>query len=91
MFNRQHKELVMQYHTEHLRTCRRTIGANLKNIRLSKNLSLEEFSEQSGMNLVHIHKLEKGKTAPTVETLFRLACSLDISLERLFKGAGPFA
>ena len=80
----------MDYHIKHLKACRRVIGANLENIRLAKNLSLEEVSAQSGMNLVHIYRLEKGKTAPTIETLLRLACSLDIRLERLFKGVGPF-
>lgn len=73
----------MQYHTRNFRILRRTIGKNIKHYRLYRQLSLEELGNKTRLNLLTIHKLEKGKTLPTIERLYRLACALDIPLEYL--------
>ncbi len=91
----------MQYNRGELHACRHIIGKNLKQLRLAQHMPLEQCSAQeqfsvqeqcsvqNGLGLIYIHKLEKGKTSPRLNILFRFACCLDVSLEELFKDAGP--
>ena len=68
----------MEYSTRDFRQFKRTIGQNLKNIRLAKNISLEEMSRKTGLGLVFIHGLEQGKYQSDLHALFKLTTVLDI-------------
>ena len=50
---------------------------NLQQIRKQQRLSQEQLAELSGLNVRTIQRLEKG-SAPSLETLNRLAAALDI-------------
>ncbi|MDG1287806.1 MAG: helix-turn-helix transcriptional regulator [Rickettsiales bacterium] len=80
----------MQYSKPNFCALRRQIGFNIKDLRLNKNLSLEELSQRSAVDLLYIHKLERGKYTPELYTLLRLSCGLNVSLKRLFRKTGSF-
>lgn len=58
------------------------IGANIKAIRLSKNLSqVELVGLMSGeIDPTNISRIEAGRTNPTIYTLYRIASALEVNL-----------
>lgn len=54
------------------------IGNNLKNLRLSKNLSLGQLSEISGISKALLGQIEKGNNNPTINTLWKIANGLRV-------------
>lgn len=62
------------------------IGQNLKEKRLSRNLTQRELQELSGVDFAHIMKIEKGLLNVTVQTLYKLSealgCRLAIEILR---------
>lgn len=69
----------------------------LKNTRAKKEMSLREFSEYLGISHTYLDKLEKGVSnrngndiAPTIETLSKIADSLDIPLVEFMWQCGYF-
>jgi len=58
-------------------------GNHLREIRKSKELSLEDLCYEAEMELSQIYRIEKGKVNPTLSTLAALAKALDISLKEL--------
>jgi transcriptional regulator with XRE-family HTH domain len=52
-------------------------GAVLKEQRLEKNYSQATLAERSGLDRTYISLLERGKTQPTLETLFKIALALE--------------
>lgn len=59
------------------------IAANLRTIRLSKNMSQETVAYNAGVSLSQIHRLENGKINPSIMTLYRIASALDVSIHLL--------
>ena len=55
-------------------------GDNLKKIRLSKNLTLDELSKLSGIARPHLIKLEKGSNW-TRDTMIKVLDSLDYTID----------
>lgn len=53
-------------------------GSLLQELRLESNLSQEKLAEESGLDRSYISLLERGKAQPTLETLFRIAATLNI-------------
>ena len=54
-----------------------TLGQRLKTLRLARNLSVGQLSARSGLSKTAIENYEKGRSAPTRDTLRRLACHLE--------------
>ena len=54
-----------------------TIGYNIKQLRIEKNLTQEELAKLIGMDQADLSKLEKGLTNPSVKTLNRIAEGLN--------------
>ena len=52
-----------------------TLGANVRQLRLHKNLSMETLTEQAGVSLTALKNLEGGKGA-TIKTLMRVLRTL---------------
>lgn len=55
------------------------IGAQLRQVREKKGLTLVELGKLSGVSYTHISEIERGKTSPSLKTLEKLARVLDIS------------
>ena len=58
---------------------RRLVERNALRIRLSKDLTQEEFAERSGFSQQYISDLERGWRNPTVVTVFELTQALGVS------------
>lgn len=58
---------------------RKTVGDNVRRIRLKKGLTQEQFAEISGFSQQYISGLEQGRRNPTVVTLYELATALGVS------------
>lgn len=55
------------------------IGAQLRQAREKKGLTLVELGKISGVSYTHISEIERGKTSPSLKTLDKLADALEIS------------
>jgi transcriptional regulator with XRE-family HTH domain len=61
-------------------------GKNIKNIRESKNIGVNELSRLSGVNASYISALERDeKKNPSVAILEKLAIALEISIDEIMK------
>lgn len=57
----------------------------IREIRNEKNLSLEDLSDKSAVNLGYLSQLERGeKQNPTMNTLFKVATALGVNIKDLF-------
>jgi len=64
------------------------LGSAIKRTRLSKKLTQEKLSELIGITPMHIKQLESERRKPSVEVLYRLVRTLDLSLDSLFSNNG---
>lgn len=62
------------------------IGKRIVSARNAKGMSQEKLAADSGIDRSHMGFIEQGRRKPTLSTLFKIAKSLDMSLEQLFKG-----
>lgn len=62
----------------HWETIRRTIGANIRELRLEKHLSQEDLAEKTGLSRNTIVRAEWGRVSLTVERFIEIAAGLDI-------------
>lgn len=62
------------------------LGKRIVKARNAKGMSQEKLSAESGIDRSHIGFIEQGRRKPTLSTLVKIADSLGMSLEQLFKG-----
>jgi transcriptional regulator with XRE-family HTH domain len=62
------------------------LGKRIVKARNNKGMSQEKLATNSGIDRSHMGFIEQGRRKPTLSTLFKIAKSLDTSLEQLFKG-----
>ena len=60
------------------------IGSRLKELRESKNLSQGDIEKRTGLLRCYISRVENGHTVPAIETLEKMARSLEVPMYRLF-------
>ena len=61
------------------------LGARIKNKRLEQKLTQEQLAEKVELSAVYIGQIERGERKMTIETLVKLANSLNSSIEELLK------
>ena len=59
---------------------REKIGAELRALRLKRNLSTRELAERVGVALSHIVRIENGKYNVRIETIEQIAAALGAGL-----------
>ncbi len=59
------------------------IGFNIKKIRNSKNITLQEVSKKSGLSPGYLSKLERNLNSPTIVNLQKICKALDINMTEL--------
>ncbi|MHB8061294.1 MAG: helix-turn-helix domain-containing protein [Ruminiclostridium sp.] len=59
------------------------IAINLKRIREKQDLSLEKTSELTGVSKTMLYQIEKAESSPSINTLYKIANALKISLSSL--------
>jgi len=60
------------------------LGKRIKEIRLSRKMTLAELAEKSDFTKGYLSKLENSEKGPPVSTLMRLAQALDVSISEVF-------
>ncbi len=60
-----------------------TVGANLRRLRLQRGLSLEKLAQASGVSRAMLGQIELGKSAPTINVLWKIARALDVTFSAL--------
>jgi transcriptional regulator with XRE-family HTH domain len=61
-----------------------TFGANVRHYRKARGLSQEEFADAAELSVAMISKIERGETAPSLESVEKIAVALDVSEAVLF-------
>jgi transcriptional regulator with XRE-family HTH domain len=61
------------------------LGANLKEIRLSRGIKQAEIARTLGVDRSFVSNIENGKTNPTLSTIASLARALGVSTDELLK------
>lgn len=60
-------------------------GKHLEKIRKEKNLSLRKLADNADVDFSQIHRIEKGKTNPSLTMLLALSEGLGIPIEELIR------
>lgn len=66
--------------------CNQKIGANIKKLRIEKNISQEKLAELSDLDRTYVQSIEKGDRNISVEVLLKLAKGLNIEVVEILKG-----
>jgi transcriptional regulator with XRE-family HTH domain len=61
------------------------IGARVRALRESANLSLRDLAERSGVSAPMLSQVERGETSPTLTVAVRIAHGLDLRLSQLLR------
>ena len=61
------------------------VGAKIRDIRTGKRMTQEQLAEKMNINPKYLSSIERGKENPTLNTLIRLAESLDVDLGEVFR------
>src|SRR4051812_14525722 len=54
------------------------VGANLRRLRVRRGLSLERLSKACGVSRAMLGQIELGRSAPTINVVWKIARALDI-------------
>jgi transcriptional regulator with XRE-family HTH domain len=65
-------------------TLRKKFGQRLREIRLSRRMTQERFAEALDISVDFLSLIERGRNAPSFETLDRMAKRLRIQVAELF-------
>jgi transcriptional regulator with XRE-family HTH domain len=66
-----------------------SFGARLKLLRERQHLSTTRLAHRAGIDFMQIHRYEKGKTQPTLDSAVRIARALGITVDELASDAEP--
>lgn len=61
----------------------------IRSLRTEQGMSQEELAERAGLHRNFISLIERGKSQPTVDNVFRLANALEISAVELIQRISP--
>lgn len=60
------------------------VGLRLKELREARNISMRTLATKSGLSANALSMIERGKTSPSVSTLYKLADALGVSITSFF-------
>jgi transcriptional regulator with XRE-family HTH domain len=66
----------------------RTVGVNLRRLRVKRGLSLERLAHACGVSRSMLGQIELGQSAPTINVVWKIARALDVSFSALLSDAG---
>lgn len=67
------------------------MGCNLRHLRLSAGLTLQDVARHIGVSYQQIQKYEKGRNCPNAELIYRLGCLYDVPCTAFFRDMSPLA
>jgi transcriptional regulator with XRE-family HTH domain len=62
------------------------VGARLRELREARNISMRGLAHASGLSANALSMIERGKTSPSVSTLYKLADALGVPITAFFGG-----
>lgn len=60
------------------------LGDRIRKLRNAKHMSQEELSFKAGISPAHLGQIERAVKNPTIETIAKIACALDVPVTVLF-------
>jgi len=66
------------------------IGKNINELLEERGWSKYWLEQITGIDHDCIHKWCRGKTSPSAESLWKLACVFEVSIDRFYRGAKKF-
>ena len=83
------KELIISIDYIHRRLLMsdiaRLVGKRIRVVRNERKLSQEKLAELAGCHPTYIGQIERGEKNPTIESIYKIASALGISLSELFE------
>jgi transcriptional regulator with XRE-family HTH domain len=64
------------------------VGANLRRLRGQHGLTLEKLASSSGVSRAMLNQIELGRSAPTINVLWKIARALDVTFSTLISAGG---
>lgn len=61
------------------------VAARIKYLRLIKSMSQEDLALRAEINPAYFGQVERGLKCPTIDTLYKIATALDVSLSELLR------
>jgi transcriptional regulator with XRE-family HTH domain len=62
----------------------KTFGANVRHYRKAHGMNQEQFADSAGLSVAMVGKIERGETAPSFESVEKIAAALDVPEAVLF-------
>ena len=62
-----------------------TVGNVIATFRKKKGISQEVLSGLADISRTHLSAIERGERKPTLETLYRISCALDVNMSDIVK------
>lgn len=69
-----------------LRELQRRLGERLRELRLKRGWTQDEFADKSGFHRAQVGAFERGEMNLTLASLFLLAQTLQVKIPELFRG-----
>jgi len=67
-----------------MKNIKKLLGARIKEIRKSKNLTQEQLAESAGIEIPSLSNIENGKNYPNSETIEKIANGLEMQIFELY-------
>lgn len=67
------------------------VGPAIRNLREQAGISQEELAARAELDRTYVSGIERGRRNPSVKSLQRVACALEVSLEVVFIRARQMA
>jgi transcriptional regulator with XRE-family HTH domain len=64
------------------------VGANLRRLRIRRGLSLDRLARRSGVSRAMLGQIELGRSAPTINIMWKIARALEITFSALISHPG---
>lgn len=61
----------------------KALGKRIKDTRKQRGLTQDKLGELCGLSAAHIGHIERGTRIPSLETVYSIACVLDVGVDRL--------
>jgi transcriptional regulator with XRE-family HTH domain len=69
-----------------MQAVQKALGARIRELRVKKGWSQEEFADLCGIHRSHMGEIERGETNLTLSTMLVISHKLNVSISSLFKG-----
>src|ERR1700753_3915251 len=67
------------------------VGQNIKRLRSRRNLSLEGLAKISGVSRAMLGQIETGRSVPTINVVWKIACAFGVPFSTLIASQNPHA